>query len=262
MGRGSLDEFLVAIMSGVALICYTVLTWLLFDFKWKKYVRWGLLLLIVLWIFVYLKRRKADKKRLTKMGVDAENYVYYHKYTSFGNKFSYIFTYLLQDFIYEVKRSNKAYNFSKGLFRFDDSLGEYYIDCRLGWYSYIRYNILKNRLSLHKLRIFSLGKCNEILLEVLPEQKEIYKEVFAGFQEKVNGFPKGKKLGLVHLNEVNGSNQLHQRIRKNLYEMEVSRKFMIDHMENYHTFIKKQERRKDDVRDIKNLHVDLDENKG
>lgn len=262
MGRRSLDEFLVAIMSGAALICYTVFTWLLFDFKWKTYVRWGLFLLILVWILAYLEKRKLDKKRLTKMGVDAENYVYYYKYTSFGNKFSYVFTYMIQDFVYEVKRRNKAYNFSKGLFRFDDSLGEYYIDCRLGWYSYIRFNILKNRLSLHKLRLFSLSKCNELLLEVMPEQKDLYQATLAGLQEKVNDFPMGKKIGLVHLNEVKDSNQLHPRIRENLYEMEVSRKYMMDNTERYHTFLKKQEKRKDDVRDVKNFYVDLnDKNK-
>lgn len=253
-----MDEFLVAIMSGIALLSYTIITWLLFDFKWKEYVRWALLVLIVVWVFAYLWKRRSDKKRLTRMGIDAENYVYYHKYTSFGNKFSYVLTYMIQDFIYEVKKRNKAYNFSKGMFRFDDSLGEYYIDCRIGWYAYIRYNILKNRLSLHKLRIFSLGKCNQMLLEVLPEQADLYKQVMSDFQNKVNEFPKGKKLGLVHLNEVEGSNGLHPLIRKNVYEMEVSRKFMQDNMDAYHTFLKKQEKRKDDVREIKNLYIDLD----
>lgn len=184
--------------------------------------------------------------------------MYYEKYTSFGNKFSYVLTYLLQDFVYEVKKRNKSYNFSKGMFRFDDSLGEYYIDCRIGWYSYFKINILKNRLSLHKLRIFSLSKCNEMLLSVFPEQAELYKQVKEEMQAKVNDFPIGKKLGYIHVNEVEGALDLYSDIRLNLLETEISRKFMKDNMEVYHGYLKKQEKRRDDVREIKNLYIELD----
>lgn len=252
-----MDEFLVAIMSAIAFLSYTLLTNLLFDFEYKDYVRWGLFLLIVVSIVLYLWKRRSDKKELTKLGLDAENYMFYHKYTSFGNKFSYIFTYLLQDFVYEVKKRNKAYNFSKGMFRFDDSLGEYYIDCRIGWYAYFKTNLLKNRLSLHKLRIFSLSKCNRMLLELFPEQEEDYKRVMKEFQDKINEFPAGKKMGWTHLSEIEGAFGLHRLIRLNLFEMEVSRKYMKDHMDIYHDALKKQEKRKDDVREIKNLHIDL-----
>lgn len=253
-----MDEFLVAIMSAIALLCYTILGKLLFESQYQEYFRWGFLILIVILIAAYLLKRKLEKRKLTKLGVDAENYMYYEKYTSFGNKFSYVLTYLLQDFVYEVKKRNKSYNFSKGMFRFDDSLGEYYIDCRIGWYSYFKINILKNRLSLHKLRIFSLSKCNEMLLSVFPEQAELYKQVKEEMQAKVNDFPIGKKLGYIHVNEVEGALDLYSDIRLNLLETEISRKFMKDNMEVYHGYLKKQEKRRDDVREIKNLYIELD----
>ena len=253
-----MDEFLVAIMSAIALLCYTILGKLLFESQYQEYFRWGFLILIVILIAAYLLKRKLEKRKLAKLGVDAENYMYYEKYTSFGNKFSYVLTYLLQDFVYEVKKRNKSYNFSKGMFRFDDSLGEYYIDCRIGWYSYFKINILKNRLSLHKLRIFSLSKCNEMLLSVFPEQAELYKQVKEEMQAKVNDFPIGKKLGYIHVNEVEGALDLYSDIRLNLLETEISRKFMKDNMEVYHGYLKKQEKRRDDVREIKNLYIELD----
>ncbi len=253
-----MDEFLVAIMSAIALLCYTILGKLFFESQYQEYFRWGFLILIVILIAAYLLKRKLEKRKLTKLGVDAENYMYYEKYTSFGNKFSYVLTYLLQDFVYEVKKRNKSYNFSKGMFRFDDSLGEYYIDCRIGWYSYFKINILKNRLSLHKLRIFSLSKCNEMLLSVFPEQAELYKQVKEEMQAKVNDFPIGKKLGYIHVNEVEGALDLYSDIRLNLLETEISRKFMKDNMEVYHGYLKKQEKRRDDVREIKNLYIELD----
>ncbi len=253
-----MDEFLVAIMSAIALLCYTILGKLFFESEFQNYYRWGFLILIVILIAAYLLKRSLEKRKLTKLGVDAENYMYYEKYTSFGNKFSYVLTYLLQDFVYEVKKRNKSYNFSKGMFRFDDSLGEYYIDCRIGWYSYFRINILKNRLSLHKLRIFSLTKCNEMLLSVFPEQAELYKQVKAEVQSKIDEFPAEKKLGYIHVNEATDAMNLYPDIRLNLLEMEISRKFMKDNMEIYHGYLKKQEKRKDDVREIKNLYIDLD----
>lgn len=252
-----MDEFLVAIMSAVALLCYTILGKILFESQYQVYFRWGLFLLIIVLIAAYLMKRSLEKKHLRKLGVDAENYMYYEKYTSFGNKFSYILTYLLQDFVYEVKKRNKSYNFSKGMFRFDDSLGEYYIDCRIGWYAYFRINILKNRLSLHKLRIFSLTKCNDMLLTVFPEQAELYKKVKEEVQSKIDEFPTGKKLGYIHVNEAEDAMNLYPYLRLNLLEMEISRKFMKDNMDVYHGYLKKQEKRKDDVREIKNLHIEL-----
>lgn len=252
-----MDEFLVALMSGAALICYTILSKLLFESQYQVYFRWGLFLLIAILIIAYVFKRRLDKKRFTKLGIDAENYMYYEKYTSFGNKLSYVVTYLLQDFVYEVKKRNKSYNFSKGMFRFDDSLGEYYIDCRIGWYAYFKINILKNRLSLHKLRIFSLTKCNEMLLSVFPEQAELYKQIKEEMQNKVDEFPVGKKLGYIHVNEVTDAMSLYQDIRWNLLEMEISRKFMRDNMDVYHEYLKKQDKRKDDVREIKNLYIDI-----
>ena len=252
-----MDEFLVAIMSAVALLCYTLLGKLLFESQYQVYFRWGLFLLIVVLVIGYLLKRRWDKHRLAELGVDAENYMYYEKYTSFGNKLSYVLTYLLQDFVYEVKKRNKSYNFSKGMFRFDDSLGEYYIDCRIGWYAYFRVNILKNRLSLHKLRIFSLTKCNEMLLSVFPEQADLYKQVKEEVQSKIDEFPAGKKLGYIHVNEAKDAMGLYPDIRLNLLEMEISRKFMKDNMDVYHGYLKKQEKRKDDVREIKNLYIDF-----
>ena len=253
-----MDEFLVAIMSAIAFLCYSILTRLLFESEYQVYFRWGLLIFIVVLIVAYLLKRRWDKYRLTKLGVDAENYMYYEKYTSFGNKFSYILTYLLQDFVYEVKKRNKSYNFSKGMFRFDDSLGEYYIDCRIGWYSYFKINILKNRLSLHKLRIFSLTKCNQMLLEVFPEQEALYKQVKDEFQKNVDEMPAHKKLSYCHVDRVPGTRDLYSLMRLNLLEMEISRKFMKDNMDIYHSYLKKQEKRKDDVREIKNLYIELD----
>lgn len=252
-----MDEFLVAIMSGIALICYTFFNKLLFESTYQVYFRWGLFLFVVMLILAYLLKRRWDKKKLTKMGIDAENYMFYEKYTSFGNKISYVITYLLQDFVYEVKKRNKSYNFSKGMFRFDDSLGEYYIDCRIGWYAYFRINILKNRLSLHKLRIFSLTKCNDMLLKVFPEQEELYKQVKEEVQSRIDTYPVGKKLGYIHVNQSEGSIGLCPELRLNLLEIEISRKFMKDNMDVYHGYLKKQEKRKDDVREIKNLYVDL-----
>lgn len=253
-----MDEFLVAIMSGAALLCYTILSKLLFESQHQVYFRWGLFILIVVLVLGYILGRILEKRRLKKLGVDAENYMYYEKYTSLGNTISYVVTYLIQDFIYEVKKRNKSYNFSKGMFRFDDSLGEYYIDCRIGWYAYFKINILKNRLSLHKLRIFSLNKCNEMLLMVFPEQAELYKRVKEKTQKKIDAFPADKKLGYIHVNEVEEAMDLYPSLRLNLLEMEISRKFMKDNMDVYHSYLKKQEKRKDDVREIKNLYIDLD----
>ena len=81
-----MDEFLVAIMSAVALLCYTILGKLLFESQYQLYFRWGLFILIVVLIISYILQRRWDKYRMTKLGVDAENYMYYEKYTSFGNK--------------------------------------------------------------------------------------------------------------------------------------------------------------------------------
>ena len=253
-----MDEFLVAIMSAIAILCYNLLTKLLFSSAYQVYFRWGLLILIAILIVAYLLKRRWEKRYLTKIGIDAENYMYYEKYTSLGNKISYVITYLLQDFVYEVKKRNKSYNFSKGMFRFDDSLGEYYIDCRIGWYAYFRINLLKNRLSLHKLRIFSLTKCNDMLLQVFPEQAELYKQVKAEMQSKVDEFPVGKKLGYIHVDGITDAMGLCPELRRNLLEMEISRKFMKDNMDVYHGYLKKQDKRKDDVREIKNLYIDLD----
>ena len=77
-----MDEFLVAIMSGIALICYTFLNKLLFESTYQVYFRWGLFLFIVMLIVAYILKRRWDKKHLTKMGIDAENYMFYEKYTS------------------------------------------------------------------------------------------------------------------------------------------------------------------------------------
>lgn len=253
-----MDEFLVAIMSAAALLCYSLLGKLLFESQYQVYFRWGLFLLIAILVAAYLLGRIYEKRHLKKIGVDAENYMYYEKYTSLGNKIAYVVTYLLQDFIYEVKKRNKSYNFSKGMFRFDDSLGEYYIDCRIGWYAYFKINMLKNRLSLHKLRIFSLNKCNEMLLAAFPEQADLYKQVKAEVQQKIDAYPVGKKLGYIHVNEAKDAMQLYPGLRLNLLEMEISRKFMRDNVDVYHAYLKKQEKRKDDVREIKNLYIELD----
>ena len=256
-----MDEFLVAIMSAIVIVCYNIITKLLFSSEYQVYFRWGLFILIAGLIVAYLLKRRWEKRHLIRMGIDAENYMYYEKYTSFGNKISYVVTYLLQDFVYEVKKRNKSYNFSKGMFRFDDSLGEYYIDCRIGWYAYFRINILKNRLSLHKLRIYSLTKCNDMLLNVFPEQAELYKQVKEEVQNNIDAFPAGKKLGYIHVDGAADALGLCPEIRRNLLEMEISRKFMKDNMDVYHEYLKKQDKRKDDVREIKNLYIDLNKKK-
>lgn len=254
-----MDEFLVAIMSGCALLLYTFLTFVFTKSAIKKYAGWVTVSVVALLIVVYLLKRRRDQRRWTKMGLDAESYMFYQKYTSLGNKISYIVTYLIQDFVYEVKKTNKSYNFSKGLFRYDDSLGEYYIDCRIAWYSYIRTNLLKNRLSLHKLRIFSLNKCNQMLLELYPEQQERYKQVKRGLEEMNNAVPLNRKLKKNAVRKVDESRELHPMILKNLTEMEHSRRFMIRNTERYHTMMRKTEQRKDDVREIKNYQIDLNQ---
>lgn len=252
-----MDEFLVAIMSGIALLTYTIFSYLFTKSAVKVQARWIILGTIAVLIVLYLIKRAWQKRRWTKMGLDAEAYMYYQKYTSFGNKFSYILTYILQDFVYEVKKTNKAYNFSKGMFRFDDSLGEYYIDCRIAWYSYFRTNLLKNRLSLHKLRIFSLNKCNQMIINLYPEQEQVYKQVKKAWEEACNEVPPYSKVKKSNLRKLEGSKELHKMILGNLYQMERSRKFMKENSERYQMIMKKTERRKDDVREIKNFHVDL-----
>lgn len=259
MGRDQLDEFLVAIMSGIALVLYTLITFFLFRWKWKIYARWAVLIVILLLMVIHYIKKSITKKHLKKMGLDEETYLFYSKYTSLSNRISFVFTYLLQDFIYEVKKTNKSYNFSKGLFRYDDSLGEYYVDCRIAWYSYYKANLLKNRLSLNKLKIFSLGKCNKMLLAQFEDQQESYDTIRKEWEQKVNELSDGKKPKKKMLKNIEGAKELHKLIFNNLYEMEVSRKFMMDNKERYLTMIKKSDKRKDDVREIKNFYVDLNE---
>lgn len=254
-----MDEFLVAIMSGIALVLYTFITFLLFRFKWKHYIRWGLVIFIFLLLVIYSIKKKIIKSRLNKMGLDEENYLFYNKYTARSNRIAFVFTYLLQDFIYEVKKTNKSYNFSKGLFRYDDSLGEYYVDCRLAWYAYYKMNLLKNRLSLHKLRIFSLTKCNHMLLDIYPEQKDTYDTVKKEWEGIVNELPAKKKPRKGALKKISGARELNKLLLTNLYEMEASRKFMMDNKERYLIMVKKADKRKDDVREIKNFYVQLNE---
>ena len=50
-------------------------------------------------------------------------------------------------------------------------------------------------------------------------------------------------------------------ILKNLVEMEKSRRFMKENTDIYHTMLQKAEKRKDDIREIKNFSVDLSEKK-
>lgn len=145
------------------------------------------------------------------------------------------------------------------MFRYDDSLGEYYVDCRLAWYAYIRKNLLKNRLSLNKLRIFSLTKCNKMILDVYPDQKEDYEAVKKAWEEQVNELPVKKKPKKRTLKSLEGAARLDQLLISNLYEMEVSRKFMMDNKNNYQDMVQKADKRKDDVREIKNFQVDLNE---
>lgn len=252
-----MDEFLVAIMSGIAILTYTFLNYLFTKSPIKEPAGWTAVITIVLLVVIYLAKRSYDKRRWTKMGLDAETYMFYQKYTSLGNKISYVFTYLLQDFIYEVKRTNKAYNFSKGMFRFDDSLGEYYVDCRMAWYSYFRTNLLKNRLSLHKLRIFSLEKCNQMILELFPEQAETYKQVKKGVEAASNEYPLCLNFKKKMVHKVEGAKGLHAMILQNLFRMEKSRRFMMENTKRYQTMLKKAEKRKEDVREIKNISIDL-----
>lgn len=256
-----MDEFLVAIMSGIALILYTIITYFLFRWKWKMYVRWGILVFIVFLIIFHYIRKNMTKRHLREMGLDEESYLFYSKYTSLANRISFVASYLLQDFIYEVKKTNKAYNFSKGMFRYDDSLGEYYVDCRVAWYSYYKMTFMKNRLSLHKLRIFSLNKCNKMLLDKFIEQQEVYDAVRQEWTKIVNELPPKKKLKKGMLRRIEGAKEIHKLIFHNLYEMEVSRKFMMDHTERYLAMMKKSDKRKDDLREIKNFYVDLNDQK-
>ena len=246
-------------MSGCALLTYTFLSYLFTKSAIKVQARWIVLGTILVLIVLYLFKRAWNKRKWRKMGLDAESYMFYQKYTSFGNKLSYIVTYLIQDFVYVVKKTNKAYNFSKGMFRYDDSLGEYYIDCRIAWYSYLRFNILKNRLSLHKLRIFSLEKCNQMILALYPEQEEIYKKVKKELIEANNAVPLTSKINRSTMYTIEGAWDLDRMIRLNLFEMESSRRFMIENTERYQAMIQKSEMRKDDIREIKNLSVDMNE---
>ena len=256
-----MDEFLVAIMSGIAVVLYSIIMFFLFRYKWKIYVRWGIVIFIVAVLLIQGIKKRVMEHYLRARKVDAETYLFYAKYTSSANRFAFVFTYLLQDFIYEVKKTNKSYNFSKGMFRFDDSLGEYYIDCRMAWYAYYKTNLLKNRLSLHKLRIFSLNKCNQLLLECFPDHAEPYKAIKEQWVEIVNQLPEKKKPRKSSLKKIEGAKGLNKLVLINLYEMEVSRKFMMDNKERYFTMVKKAEKRKDDLRGIKNFYVDLNENK-
>ena len=201
----------------------------------------------------------VTERYLRSQGIDAESYLFYAKYTSLANRFAFIFTYLLQDFIYEVKKTNKSYNISKGMLRFDDSLGEYYVDCRMAWYAYYKMNFLKNRLSLHKLRIYSLNKCNQILMDVYEEEKELLETVQKKWTEYVNQVPAGKSLSKNDFRKIEDSGKLSKLVRVNLYEMEVSRKFIIDNKDRYQEMLKKAEKRRTDLRGIKNFYVDLNE---
>lgn len=254
-----MDEFLVAIMSGCAFLAYTLLINFFTKSSHSSQVGWIVIGGIALLIVLYLFKRGWDKRQWRKKGLDPESYMFYQKYTSTGNKISYVFTYLLQDFIYVVKKTNKSYNFSKGLFRYDDSLGEYYIDCRIVWYSYIRFNLLKNRLSLHKLNIFSMEKCNQMLLALYPEQEELYKKVKAGLIEINNQVPLTSRISPSAMYQIEGAMDLDRLIRLNLVKMEESRRFMMVNTPRYHTMIQKTEKRKDDSREIKNFVVDMND---
>jgi hypothetical protein len=100
-----------------------------------------------------------------------------------------------------------------------------------------------------------------MLLEKFPEQQETYESVKKAWAERVNELPEKKKPRKGMLKQIDGTKELHKMIRNNLYAMEVSRKYIMDNKPRYVTMLKKTEKRKDDVREIKNFQVDLNDKK-
>lgn len=98
-----------------------------------------------------------------------------------------------------------------------------------------------------------------MILDVYADQKEDYEAVKKAWEEQVNELPANKKPKKRALKKIEGAARLDKLLIANLYEMEVSRKFMMDNKERYQTMVSKSEKRKDDVREIKNFQIDLND---
>ncbi len=107
------------------------------------------------------------KAHIRDLNVDVEDYLYYHKFTSFLYRCGYFLSYFVQNLMFDYTYMRRNFNFAKGLDVYDGGVGDYYIKFRNTWYSYLKLTLIRHRVSLKKLQAYAQRTKNEMILDAL-----------------------------------------------------------------------------------------------
>ena len=190
-------------------------------------------------------------KRIKKLHVDLDDYLYYDKYTSPLYRAGYFISYLVQNILFDYTYMKRNFNFCKGLDVYDGGVSEYYIKFRNTWYRYLKLTLMRHRISLKKLQAFSCDMKNEMIIAALetPEEKELYhafvKEAECHFQEH-------KALNKQNLAQFANYAEITPIFQKNILKHYHALAYSLKKEPELIAMVKKQEFRKErDVNDFK-----------
>ena len=207
-------EMLLTIIVAVAAFMWGLSNSVFVASPYRHYYWAALIIIIVLLILFFAIRRAIRRRHLNRIGVDEEEYVYYHKYNSPLYRAGYFISYLIQNIMFDYTYMRRNFNFCKGLNTYDDGVSEYYIRFRTTWYRYLKLLFKRHRLSMNKLKAFSCIRKNQLIYDQVEteEEKQIYKDFDAAAQKYAE---ENERMNKSLIRNVEGHDKVDSYYRKN-----------------------------------------------
>ena len=131
------------------------------------------LAVVLLILFLYFTvKRWIKHRRIRRMHVDFEEYMYYEKFTSLLYRAGYLISYFIQNILFDYTYMRRNFNFCKGIDVYTGGVGEYYIKFRNTWYRYLQLTLLRPKASVKKLQAYAAQTKNNMILKALDSDEE------------------------------------------------------------------------------------------
>ena len=169
-------EMFVTVVAALVASLYALSQSIFMNGPYRNYYRIGAIAVIV---FIYLGSRIYKYVRnahITRLNVDVQDYLYYHRFTSIIYRCGYFISYFVQNLLFDYTYMKRNFNFCKGLDVYDGGVGDYYVKFRNTWYSYMALTMVRHRVSLKKLQAYSQKIKNDMILKGMKgtEKEGIY----------------------------------------------------------------------------------------
>lgn len=247
-------EMFITVVAAVAASLYGLSQSFIVNGPYTKYYFIAAVCAVIIFFLIRTYQNIIRDAHLRELKVDVQDYLYYHKFTSWIYRCGYFLSYLIQNLIFDYTYMQRNFNYCKGLDIYDSGVGDYYIKFRNTWYSYIRLCLIRHKVSLKKLQAYAQNVKNDMIMAPM-KGSETYLIYDAYRKEAMHYFAEHHFMNKPLLKTFVNYPLIDKYYRKNLYRYYKA----VMYIEKNEPIIKEivnrqQQRSHSDVNDFKKLY--------